>query len=206
MPWQETCVRDERTHFIVDWERDEESMAELCRRYSVSRKDRLQMAAALPAAELGRFAGPLPGAATPSRSDRGRDRARDSRSAGAAQSLGCGHLEGAAAAKAARRGMAGGEHDRKSAATTRSERAPTTPAPRRTDPAAADARQAAQPGLVRRLQRLVSHPRRPALRSLNDLGRGQPLPVAVPGGDETGRGPCSAVVRGRRFESLDCRG
>ena len=38
MPWQETCVRDERTHFIVDWERDEESMAELCRRYSVSRK------------------------------------------------------------------------------------------------------------------------------------------------------------------------
>ena len=35
-----------------------------------------------------------------------------------------------------------------------------------------------------------------ALRSLNDLGRGQPLPVAVPGGDETGRGPCSAVVRG----------
>ena len=143
-------------------------------------QDRLQMAAALPAAELGRFAGPLPGAATPSRSDRGRDRARDSRSAGAAQSLGCGHLEGAAAAKAARRGMAGGEHDRKSAATTRSERAPTTPAPRRTDPAAADARQAAQPGLVRRLQRLVSHPRRPALRSLNDLGRGQPLPVAVP--------------------------
>ena len=38
MPWQETCVRDERTHFIVDWKRDEESMAELCRRYSVSRK------------------------------------------------------------------------------------------------------------------------------------------------------------------------
>ena len=58
MPWQETCVRDERTHFIVDWERDEESIAELCRRYSVSRQDRLQMAAALPAAELGRSAGP----------------------------------------------------------------------------------------------------------------------------------------------------
>ncbi len=38
MPWQETCVRNERTHFIVDWERDEESMAELCRRYGVSRR------------------------------------------------------------------------------------------------------------------------------------------------------------------------
>ena len=38
MPWQETCVRNERTRFIVDWERDEESMAELCRRYGVSRR------------------------------------------------------------------------------------------------------------------------------------------------------------------------
>ena len=38
MPWQETWVRNERTHFIVDWERDEESMAELCRRYGVSRR------------------------------------------------------------------------------------------------------------------------------------------------------------------------
>ena len=38
MPWQERCVRNERTRFIVDWERDEESMAELCRRYGVSRR------------------------------------------------------------------------------------------------------------------------------------------------------------------------
>ncbi len=38
MPWQETCVRNERTRFVVDWERKLESMAELCRRYGVSRK------------------------------------------------------------------------------------------------------------------------------------------------------------------------
>ena len=38
MPWQETRVMDERMAFIVDWQRDEETMAELCRRYGVSRK------------------------------------------------------------------------------------------------------------------------------------------------------------------------
>ena len=38
MPWQETCVRNERTRFVVDWERKLESMVELCRRYGVSRR------------------------------------------------------------------------------------------------------------------------------------------------------------------------
>ena len=38
MPWQETCVRNEGTRFVVDWERKLESMAELCRRYGVSRR------------------------------------------------------------------------------------------------------------------------------------------------------------------------
>ena len=132
--------------------------------------------------QRGRFAGPLPGAATPS-SISGQTAAaipaRDSRSAGAAQSLGCGHLEGAAAAKAARRGMA-------RAVSTASEICcirhglsvhPTTDtAPRRTDPAAADARQV-QPNsrsLVRSTPQsswFRKPSRRPALRSLNDLGR-----------------------------------
>ena len=38
MPWQETRVMDERMAFIVDWQREEYGMAELCRRYGVSRK------------------------------------------------------------------------------------------------------------------------------------------------------------------------
>ena len=38
MPWQETCVRNEGTRFVVDWERKLESTAELCRRYGVSRR------------------------------------------------------------------------------------------------------------------------------------------------------------------------
>jgi putative transposase len=38
MPWHETCVMDERMAFIVDWQRDETSLAALCRRYGVSRK------------------------------------------------------------------------------------------------------------------------------------------------------------------------
>ena len=38
MPWKETCVMDERMAFIVDWRRDEKTVAELCRFYGVSRK------------------------------------------------------------------------------------------------------------------------------------------------------------------------
>jgi transposase InsO family protein len=38
MPWRETHVMDERMSFIVDWQREELSMAALCRRYGVSRK------------------------------------------------------------------------------------------------------------------------------------------------------------------------
>jgi putative transposase len=38
MPWRETCVMDERMAFIVDVQRGEASVAELCRRYGISRK------------------------------------------------------------------------------------------------------------------------------------------------------------------------
>jgi putative transposase len=37
MPWGETCPMDERVRFIADWSRVEETMAELCRRYGISR-------------------------------------------------------------------------------------------------------------------------------------------------------------------------
>lgn len=38
MPWQESCVMDQRIRFVLERERDEVSMAELCRAYGVSRK------------------------------------------------------------------------------------------------------------------------------------------------------------------------
>lgn len=38
MPWRETCPMDERHLFITDYLREEASVAELCRRYEVSRK------------------------------------------------------------------------------------------------------------------------------------------------------------------------
>jgi len=38
MPWEETCVMDERMAFIVDWQRGEKTFAALCRHYGVSRK------------------------------------------------------------------------------------------------------------------------------------------------------------------------
>ena len=38
MPWKETRVSDERMRFIAEYERQEMSMAVLCRRYGISRK------------------------------------------------------------------------------------------------------------------------------------------------------------------------
>lgn len=38
MGWKETCVMEERFRFIEDWKKQEFSLAELCRRYEVSRK------------------------------------------------------------------------------------------------------------------------------------------------------------------------
>ena len=38
MGWKATCAMEERFRFVEDWKRDEESVAEVCRRYGVSRQ------------------------------------------------------------------------------------------------------------------------------------------------------------------------
>jgi len=38
MPWQEVCVQEERIRFIHDWQKQQDSMAELCRSYGISRR------------------------------------------------------------------------------------------------------------------------------------------------------------------------
>lgn len=38
MPWKETCAVRERMRFVSEWERDEVSFSELCRRYVISRE------------------------------------------------------------------------------------------------------------------------------------------------------------------------
>src|SRR4051812_3712494 len=38
MGWKATCAMEERFRFVEDWQREEESVAELCRRYGVSRQ------------------------------------------------------------------------------------------------------------------------------------------------------------------------
>ena len=38
MPWRETCVQEQRVRFIHDWQKREDTMAELCRRHGVSRR------------------------------------------------------------------------------------------------------------------------------------------------------------------------
>lgn len=43
MPWRETCVMEERMAFVVEWQRGDITMAELCRRFGVSRKTGYQL-------------------------------------------------------------------------------------------------------------------------------------------------------------------
>ena len=38
MPWRETCAMDERMRFVLSCEAGDESFAEVCRGYGVSRK------------------------------------------------------------------------------------------------------------------------------------------------------------------------
>ena len=38
MPWKETCVTDERMKFVLEHDRGEATMAELCEAYGISRK------------------------------------------------------------------------------------------------------------------------------------------------------------------------
>jgi hypothetical protein len=38
MPWKETCALDERVRFVVEYDLKELTMAELCRKYGISRK------------------------------------------------------------------------------------------------------------------------------------------------------------------------
>jgi putative transposase len=38
LPWKERKPLDEKRSFIAEWERQEESLAELCRRYEISRQ------------------------------------------------------------------------------------------------------------------------------------------------------------------------
>ena len=44
MVWMETCAVEERMRFVMSVAGSEETFAAMCRRFGVSRQDRLQMA------------------------------------------------------------------------------------------------------------------------------------------------------------------
>src|SRR5512135_850464 len=110
MPWRETCAMDERMRFVLSCEAGEESFSALCRGYGVSRRTGYKWL------ERYRAAGPV-GLVD-------RSRAPHAHPNGTAESVGerliavrRAHLgaeedPGLACRAGARRGLAGGEHDR----------------------------------------------------------------------------------------------
>jgi transposase InsO family protein len=67
MPWQETCVTDEKVRFIHDWLAGEEPMTLLCARYGISRKTGYGLVQRY---EAGGFAGLAPRSHAPHRHGR----------------------------------------------------------------------------------------------------------------------------------------
>ena len=103
------------------------------------------------------------------------------RSKGAAQPLGPDDPQGGFGKEGTGGTVAGAQHDRPAAAPSRTEYGAAPPAARGTEGGVADPDARAQPGVVDWFQRLVPHPRRPALRSVDNQRRRQPLSAALSG-------------------------
>ena len=123
MPWTETCPMDQRVAFIADWLRDEWTMTELAARYQISRKTAYKW---VDRYERTRRRG--------WRSDRGRRRRTDGRwprsprgdagvAARASASGGPRNLRAILREREPDAGLAGREHDGRSAAPGRTESA-----------------------------------------------------------------------------------
>src|ERR1700719_1609470 len=110
MPWRETCAMRERLKFVALFEAGEETVAELCRRFGISRKTGYKF--------MERFAACRPvraiacAASASARSVRG-DRAARCGAAGRASVLGPAQAAGAVADARWGGGLAGREHDRR---------------------------------------------------------------------------------------------
>ena len=155
-------------------------------------QDGLQVARSLSRAGPGGLGGAL-SCAAPSRSVDGAGAGRgDCRSAPGASPLGSAQAARSADGRAPRGGVAGGQHDGRSAACGRAcELAPPAPSSCCRARAALPCRHRAQRCVVHRLQGLVPHPRRRTLRPADRQRRLQPFPSGLchrPAPDR--HGPC----------------
>ena len=48
MPWKASSVMEEKLRFVLEYERDEQTMTELCDSYGICAGDRVRVAAAVP--------------------------------------------------------------------------------------------------------------------------------------------------------------
>src|ERR1700688_3795283 len=158
-------------------------------------RNRVCLAAAVPAIGCGGTAGIKPESGAASESNRGGDRAAGAGVAAGAHAVGTTEVETSVGARPSGTEMAGGEHDRGAAEAGRfggsAQEAAEDGAVHRT----AGACRRAEPGVVRGLQGLVSHRGWRAHRSAYDQRRAQPLSAALPGGGEDGHGASAGDLR-----------
>ena len=139
MPWQEVCVQEQRVRFIHEWQKQEDSMAELCRRYGVSRRVGYKWLARY---KQDGIAGLQDRSRAPKRHPNQTAAATEERILALRQArpLGSDDAEGRAGAKGCGGEVAGPQHDRQLAAAPGAERAPPAAAAGGPDPTAADPR------------------------------------------------------------------
>ena len=113
MPWRASSVMEEKLRFVYEYERDEETMRELCSRYGISRETgyvwlrRYRQHGAPGPGGIG------PGSAAPSQPDPAGDRTRGARVASGAYALGTAQAEADPGARPAWPAMAGHQHHRR---------------------------------------------------------------------------------------------
>src|SRR5271155_5292852 len=196
MPWSETCAMDERMRFIVAASEDDAVMSELCAEFGISRQTGYKV--------LARYRdGGVEGLKDRSRAPLSHGRAREAAVVEAVLALRERHPTWGPKKLRKKLGerLPGvepparstiGDWLRKEGLT--SPRRPPPPGPP-VHPAL-PRRRRSQCGLGRRLQRLVFDRRSPALRSVDDQRRDEPIPAALPGSRPAGRAARASGFRG----------
>ena len=179
MPWRETSAMDERLRFVQDVHRPGWSIAELCRRYDVSRKTGYKW---LCAYERGGPAALADGSHRPHTSPQATPLSVVRLILRVAAPLPVGRAEGAPPALGPRARRPGADQDDDPSdprAPWPGAAAAPEPAPDASGrPRHADG--AAQRGLDRRFQRAIPHWQQRVLLPAHDPGRGDALPARLP--------------------------
>src|ERR1035438_7342529 len=93
MPWKASSVMEEKARFVLEYERDEQTMSELCEQFGIARETGYVWLRRYRAQGPGRAAGVKPGGEAASQPDGGGDGAGGAGAAAGAHAVGTAEVE-----------------------------------------------------------------------------------------------------------------